>query len=83
MKKWIYYGGMYLSFLGGLLVASGMETYRGWGAAACFFGSLGLFALTVILAGLGNCAQMEEAAQAEEKRQSRKAAEGSTSRKAG
>lgn len=55
MRKWIYYCGSWASLIGGLLVASGLESYTGWAMAGCFVG-----ALAVVLAGLGNCAELEE-----------------------
>lgn len=39
---------------------SGLESYTGWAMAGCFVGALVLLALAVVLAGLGNCAELEE-----------------------
>ena len=60
MRKWIYYCGSWASLIGGLLVASGLESYTGWAMAGCFVGALVLLALAVVLAGLGSCAEQEE-----------------------
>ena len=40
MRKWIYYCGSWASLIGGLLVASGLESYTGWAMAGCFVGAL-------------------------------------------
>ena len=50
MKKWLYYCGSWASLIGGLLVASGLESYTGWAMAGCFVGALVLLALAVVLA---------------------------------
>lgn len=60
MRKWIYYCGSWASLIGGLLAASGLESYTGWAMAGCFVGALVLLALAVVLAGLGSCAEQEE-----------------------
>lgn len=78
MKKWICYGGGVASMLGCLLgcllVASGLEVYTGWAEAACFAGALALLALSVVLMGLGSCAEMEEEEKEERLRKARRGA---------
>lgn len=86
MKKWICYGGGVASMLGCLLVASGLEVYTGWAEAACFAGALALLALSVVLMGLGSCAEMEEEEKEEQQRKARRGAKqqaAADSRKAG
>lgn len=74
MKKWICYGGGVASMLGCLLVASGLEVYTGWAEAACFAGALALLALSVVLMGLGSCAEMEEEEEEEQLREVQRSA---------
>ena len=41
MRKWIYYCGSWASLIGCLLVASGLESYTGWGHGRVLCGGAG------------------------------------------
>lgn len=83
MKKWLYYCGSWASLIGCLLVASGLESYTGWAMAGCFVGALVLLALSVVLAGLGSCAEMEEDWLPHEEQQKPQKKQADSRRKAG